>query len=45
MATSLRSRYGVEIARVICGHASLDATAIYAEADQAKAMEVVRRIG
>jgi integrase len=45
MATSLRSRYGVEIARVICGHSSLDATAIYAEADEAKAMDVVRRIG
>jgi hypothetical protein len=33
------------MARIICGHASLDATAIYAEADQAKASEVMRQIG
>jgi integrase len=45
VATSLRSQYGVDLARVICGHSTLDATAIYAEADHARAMEVIRRIG
>ena len=44
-ATDLRKHYGVDMARIICGHTSLDATAIYAEADEAKACEVMRQIG
>jgi integrase len=44
-ATYLRKHYGVETARIICGHSSLDATSIYAEADETKAREVMRQIG
>lgn len=44
-ASFLRREYGVEIARAVLGHASLDATEIYAELDQQKVIEVIARIG
>jgi site-specific recombinase XerD len=44
-ATYIRREFGVEFSKVILGHQSLDMTQIYAEADQEKAREVVRRIG
>lgn len=44
-ATYIRKEFGIEFSKVILGHQSLDMTQIYAEADQEKAREVVRRIG
>jgi integrase len=44
-ATVLRKEYGVETAKIILGHASLDATMIYAERDLQRAMEVVKEVG
>jgi integrase len=44
-ATRLRKEYGVELARILLGHKTAFTTEIYAEADQAQAMEVVARIG
>jgi integrase len=44
-ATELRRRFGVEAARVILGHSSLDTTGIYAEADTEKAESIIARIG
>jgi integrase len=44
-ATELRREYGVEIARTILGHASLDATEIYAEADWQRARQVALEFG
>jgi integrase len=44
-ATELRRTYGVEAARVILGHASLDATEIYAEADMQRARQIAVEVG
>jgi Phage integrase family len=44
-ATSIRREFGLEFSKVILGHRSLGMTEMYAEADQEKAQEVVRRIG
>ncbi|MDB5301126.1 MAG: site-specific tyrosine recombinase XerC [Phycisphaerales bacterium] len=44
-ATYIRREFGLEFSKVILGHRSLDMTQRYAEADQEKAQEVVRRIG
>jgi len=44
-ATRLRREYGVEMARIILGHQHVSATEIYAEADAAKAMEVMAEVG
>jgi integrase len=44
-ATSLRKEFGVELARIILGHATAFTTEIYAEADRQQAMEVVAKIG
>jgi integrase len=44
-ATAIRREYGVELARIILGHATAFTTEIYAEADQQQAMEVVAKIG
>jgi integrase len=43
--TAIRKQYGVELARIILGHASAFTTEIYAEADRQQAMEVVGRVG
>jgi integrase len=44
-ATNLRKEFGIEVARVILGHASPAVTEIYAEADREKAIGAMRRIG
>jgi integrase len=44
-ATNLRREYGVELARIILGHATAFTTEIYAEADRSQAMEVIGRVG
>jgi integrase len=44
-ATVLRKEYGVEMSRIILGHATLSSTLIYAEADLEKAREIVGKIG
>jgi site-specific recombinase XerD len=44
-ATLLRKEYGIEVAKIILGHATLSATQLYAERDLQKALEIVNRIG
>jgi integrase len=44
-ATNLRKEFGVELARIILGHATAFTTEIYAEADRQQAMEVIAKIG
>jgi integrase len=44
-ATSLRKEFGVEVARIILGHATAFTTEIYAEADRLQAMEVIAKVG
>jgi site-specific recombinase XerD len=44
-ATVLRNEYGIEMAKIILGHATLNATEVYAERDLEKAREIVSRIG
>jgi integrase len=44
-ATLLRKEYGIELARIILGHATAFTTEIYAEADKAQAMEVIAKVG
>ncbi len=44
-ATNLRKEFGVELARIILGHATAFTTEIYAEADRQQAMEVMSRVG
>jgi integrase len=44
-ATAIRSRYGLETAQVVLGHARADVTQIYAERDLAKVRGVMAEIG
>jgi integrase len=44
-ATLVRARYGVEAARTVLGHSSIGTTAIYAEADLAKAAKIMEELG
>jgi integrase len=44
-ATNLRRQFGVELARIILGHATAFTTEIYAEADRQQAMEVIGKVG
>lgn len=44
-ATEIRKEWGIEVAQIVLGHASLQATEIYAESDLAKAMEAVLKRG
>jgi integrase len=44
-ATRLRKQYGLDIARVILGHASPVVTEVYAEVDHEKAIRVMGEIG
>lgn len=43
--TRIRSEFGVEMARIILGHASAVTTEIYAEADREKAHRIMGEIG
>jgi integrase len=45
VATKVRQSDGLDAAATILGHSELGVTQVYAEADRAKAIEVVRRIG
>ena len=42
---AIRKEFGIEIARIILGHHSASVTEIYAELDDEKAKEVMRKIG
>jgi site-specific recombinase XerC len=44
-ATNLRKEHGIELARIVLGHATGFTTEIYAEADKQQAMEVIAKIG
>jgi integrase len=44
-ATNLRKEFGVELARIILGHATAFTTEIYAEADRQQAIEVIGKVG
>lgn len=44
-ATELRRQFGIELARIILGHSSAVTTEIYAEADSAKAREIIGIVG
>jgi integrase len=44
-ATAIRSRYGLESAQLILGHARADVTQLYAERDEAKAQSIALEVG
>jgi integrase len=44
-ATMVRSKYGLEAAQTVLGHAKADVTQIYAERDLGKAREIAEQIG
>jgi integrase len=44
-ATEIRKRFGLEAAQVILGHTTADTTQIYAERDEARAVEVMKQVG
>ncbi len=44
-ATRLRREEGIEAARVVLGHSSAVVTEIYAEADHARSLEIMERLG
>jgi integrase len=44
-ATRVRKDYGLEAAQVLLGHSKADVTQVYAERDEAKAIDVARKIG
>ncbi|MGD0462867.1 MAG: site-specific integrase [Tepidisphaeraceae bacterium] len=44
-ATRIKREFGIEIARVILGHRSASVTEIYAELDDQKAINIMRKIG
>jgi integrase len=44
-ATLIRSRYGLEAAQTVLGHAKADVTQVYAERDMAKARAIMAEIG
>jgi hypothetical protein len=41
----IRKEFGEESARIVLGHARIDTTALYGEADQGKAIAVVTKLG
>jgi len=43
--TEIREHFGLDIAQVILGHSTADVTQVYAEADRARAISAVRRVG
>jgi len=44
-ATWLRKQFGIEVAQIILGHASLEVTQRYAEVDREKALTVMAHVG
>lgn len=45
LATDIRSKYGLEAAAAVLGHAKMDVTEIYAEKDLARAAEIMQLMG
>jgi site-specific recombinase XerC len=43
--TEFRKRHGIEAAQSFLGHATLAATQIYADRDDAKAMAIIAEVG
>lgn len=44
-ATRLRSELGLDVAKAVLGHRKVETTQIYAEADRARAMQAMERMG
>ncbi len=44
-ATAVRREFGLELARLVLGHADISTTQLYAEADDKKLKEVAKRLG
>ncbi len=44
-ASGIRKQYGLEAARILCGHKSMAVTEVYAEVDREKVRAIVARIG
>ena len=44
-ATAIRKKFGLEAAQLLLGHAKADVTQMYAEVNQAKAVEVAGKLG
>ncbi len=45
VGTAARERAGLDVAQVVLGHATVDATQVYAEANEPKAIEYAKRFG
>ena len=43
--TKIRAAYGIEAARIILGHSSMKMSEVYAEIDQEKAKEIMKKLG
>jgi integrase len=43
--TTIRREYGIELARIILGHSTMNTTEIYAEADRLKAIAAMLKLG
>ena len=44
-ATNIRKRFGIEAARILCGHKSMAVTEVYSEIDRAKVASIVAKVG
>jgi integrase len=44
-ATRIRAAFGIEVARTVLGHSRLDVTEVYAERDEAAAIEAMKKLG
>jgi integrase len=44
-ATRLRAEFGIDVAKAVLGHRRVETTQIYAEADRARAMQAIERVG
>lgn len=44
-ATNLRREFGIEVARAVLGHSTVDMTEVYAEMDAAKAKDAMAKLG
>jgi hypothetical protein len=44
-ATNIRREFGIEVARAVLGHSTVDMTEIYAEMDATKARDAMAKSG
>jgi integrase len=44
-ATEIRKLYGIEAAQLVLGHKRADVTQVYAERDEARALEIIKKFG